>query len=171
MLAREVAKPLGFRKPVCIHTHLLMGLRLKERKEKFDEDEKLSARIALKMSKSIPESCIFVHDEPEVIREKVRKAYCPPKEEYPNPVLEIAKYVVFPEAGQLLVKREERYGGDVLYRDYGELLRDYKEGKLHPLDLKNAVADSLIEILKPVREYFDRHSDVLEEMKKIEVTR
>ena len=47
----------------------------------------------------------------------------------------------------------------------------YAEGKLHPLDLKEGVAEALAEILKPVREYFQKHPKNLETMKKIEVTR
>ena len=49
--------------------------------------------------------------------------------------------------------------------------KDYIEGKIHPLDLKNGVADALIKILEPVREYFKRNPDNLNKMLKIEVTR
>ncbi len=49
--------------------------------------------------------------------------------------------------------------------------RAYVEGKIHPLDLKNGVTEALIEILKPVREHFRRHPQLLEKMMEIEVTR
>ena len=50
----------------------------------------------------------------------------------------------------------------------------YKKGKLHPLDLKKAVSFYLNEMIKPVREYFEknRKAKVLyEEVKKYSVTR
>ena len=33
---------------------------------------------------------------------------------------------------------------------------DFSKGNLHPMDLKNGVADSLIEILEPAREHFSK---------------
>ena len=47
----------------------------------------------------------------------------------------------------------------------------YLKGKLHPLDLKNGVAEALAEILKPVREHFRRHPQTLKKMMEIEITR
>ncbi len=40
----------------------------------------------------------------------------------------------------------------------------FSGGEIHPLDLKNATAKYINEILKPVREYFDRHPDSLAEL-------
>ncbi len=34
------------------------------------------------------------------------------------------------------------------------LEKDYVEGKIHPLDLKNMVAEYLVEMLEPARKYF-----------------
>ena len=81
MLARDVAEKLGWHKPTMLHTHLLMGLVGSGRMDstQYDENPELSSKISLKMSKSIPESSIIIHDEPEMIRSKVRNAYCPPK--------------------------------------------------------------------------------------------
>jgi tyrosyl-tRNA synthetase len=39
------------------------------------------------------------------------------------------------------------------------------------LDLKNAVAEALIQILEPVRDHFKQHPERLARMKEIEVTR
>jgi tyrosyl-tRNA synthetase len=175
MLARDTAEKLGWKKPVCIHTPLLLGLQKSESTEsaetRFDEDATLSRRISSKMSKSEPESCIFVHDTPEAIRSKIRNAYCPPKQEKRNPVMEHARYVVFPELKTLEVPRASKYGGPLTFEDYGALKQLYLRGEVHPLDLKNGVAEALVEILKPVREHFERNSEPLEKMKKIEATR
>jgi len=172
MLARDVAEKLGWRKPSCIHTHLLLGLQGPSKSEKrFDEDAKLNVQISSKMSKSLPENCIFVHDSPEDIERKIRNAYCPPRQVEGNPILEIAKYIIFAEEGKLTVDRPEKYGGKISFNSFSELETVYLKGDLHPLDLKLAVAKSITEILKPVREHFSKHPERLEEMMKIEVTR
>jgi len=171
MLARDVAEKTGWKKPVCVHTHLLMGLQGPGKMGSFDENAEINLQISSKMSKSIPKSCIFVHDSPEEIRAKLRAAYCPPKEARGNPVLELARYVIFAERNVLEVPRPERYGGPVAFESYGELEKNYVEGRLHPLDLKEGVAEALIEILAPVREYFRQHPEPLERMLEIKITR
>jgi len=172
MLARDAAGKLGWKKPICVHTPLLMGLQEPVKEEKqYDENKALNLAISSKMSKSKPESCIFVHDFPEDIRRKVRNAYCPPKNVEENPVLQLAQHAVFPRVDRFEIERPEKYGGAVVYESYAELEKDYVEGKIHPLDLKNGVAEALIKILEPVREYFKRHPDNLNKMLKIEVTR
>ncbi|MHA1676521.1 MAG: tyrosine--tRNA ligase, partial [Candidatus Njordarchaeales archaeon] len=69
--------------------------------------------------------------------------------------------------------RPAKFGGAVEYFSFNELKDDYVNGKLHPLDLKNAVADWLIKKLEPVREYFlkGRGVTALEELKNIRITR
>jgi len=170
MLARDVAEKIGWKKPVCLHTPLLSGLQppAKIPESRYDEDAKISEKIGLKMSKSKPESCIFVHDSPEEIRAKIRAAYCPPKQEEGNPILEHAKYIVFPELGIMEVPRPSKYGGPITFEKYGDLRDAYLRGEIHPLDLKNGVAEALIKILEPVREYFRRRPKLLDEMLRIE---
>ncbi len=171
MLMREASRKVGVKPPVCIHTPLLRGLRQVSVEGVFDEDERLDREIRTKMSKSVPESCIFMHDSPEDIRRKLRAAYCPPRSVEDNPVMELARLIVFRRMHELRVEREERYGGPVTFGSYEELERAYLRGELHPLDLKMAVADALSEILKPIREYFKRHPRNLEKVLEFEVTR
>ena len=173
MLARDVAEKLGWEKPVCLHTPLLMGLMGpgKGLEGKFDEDEALNKRIRSKMSKSVPEGCIFVHDEPEEIKAKMRNAFCPAKQVRDNPVLEHAKLIVFPALGRLDIDRPAKYGGPVSYESYEELEADFASGALHPLDLKNAIAEAISELLRPVRERLSRKPELLEAIKALEVTR
>ena len=176
MLARDVAEKLGWKKPVCIHTPLLMGLEgppqeSSKKDRQFDEDKNINMQISSKMSKSMPESCIFVHDEPKAIKTKINAAFCPPKQAEGNPVLEIAKCTIFTEKPSLMIPRSPKYGGPENFNKYEELEKAYVEGKLHPLDLKEGVAEALIEILSSVREYFSKHPKKLDEMRKIEITR
>lgn len=170
VLAREAGEKLGWGKPVALHTSLLMGLAGFETVEKgsFDEDPKLSRVIAAKMSKSKPDSNILVHDSPEEISQKLRKAYCPPNVVEGNPLLDYYRSVAFPGVNSLVLKRDSKYGGDLTLTSYGELEEDYKAGKIHPQDLKSNMARILSEKLEPVREYFARHQTILEGMRKLE---
>jgi len=172
MLERDVAEKLGWKKPSCIHTHLLMGLQGPETAEKkFDENADLNIQISSKMSKSIPKSAIFVHDTPSDIKTKIKEAYCPPKQVKGNPILELARYVVFAERESLEIPRPTKYGGPENFGSYEETEKAYVKGKIHPLDLKNGVTEALVEILKPVREHFHKHPQMLGKMVEIEVTR
>jgi len=123
------------------------------------------------MSKSIPGSCIFIHDTPNEIKTKIRAAYCPPKQAQGNPVLELTEYAVFTERKTMEIPRPPKYGGPEIFESYEKMEKAYVEGKLHPLDLKNGVAEALIEILKPARDHFQKRPQMLEKMMKIGVTR
>ena len=60
------------------------------------------------------------------------------------------------------------------YHSYEELEREYLEGKLHPMDLKMGVAEALEQLIKPIREHFekDKHArELYEFVKEQEVTR
>lgn len=173
MLARETAEKIKWKKPICIHTPLLTGLTgpAEAMRGDFDEDKEMSMRIGSKMSKSISGSSILMHDAPEEIRQKIKNAFCPPKDTRANPIMEIVEYVILPESGMITISRPTKYGGDITFNEYDKLETEYVKGSIHPLDLKNSVAEELTRILNPVREYFRRNPRLLGEMKKIEVTR
>jgi len=172
-LARDVADKLKWHKPTSLHTHLLPGLAGVKRMDttQFDENSILNAQISSKMSKSIAESGIIVHDEPDAIRRKLRSAYCPEKGTEDNPVIEIARYIVFSWMDNLNIDRPSKYGGPISYANPEELCTDYRVGKIHPLDLKNGVAEALIKILEPVRQEFKDHPELLRKMEAMEITR
>lgn len=154
VLAREVAEIYGHKKPVAVHMPLLLSLQGKGRMEgQLSEEE---AIIARKMSKSKPETCIFIHDSPEEIRSKVNLAYCPPKIVEGNPVLEIVKNVIMYKNREFVVRRPAKYGGELTVGSAEELMTIYSQGSIHPLDLKNSVSEELVRMLGPVREYFDK---------------
>jgi tyrosyl-tRNA synthetase len=107
------------------------------------------------MSKSDPSSAVFIHDTPEEIQRKVRKAFCPPGEIIFNPVLDWAKYLVFHEPGrELRIDRSAENGGPVRFDSWDELAEAYRSGALHPMDLKAGVAEALVELLEPARSFF-----------------
>jgi tyrosyl-tRNA synthetase len=88
--------------------------------------------------------------------------------------LEFCKYIIFREKNTFTISRPAKYGGNVGFQSYQELERAYAEGKLHPQDLKNAVAEELALILEPVRRYFDTHEEAkecLETVKAAKITR
>jgi tyrosyl-tRNA synthetase len=172
-LARDVAEKLGWKKPTSLHVHLLPGLSGTKRMDttQFDENRQLNVQISSKMSKSIAGSGIIVHDPPDTIRKKLRSAYCPEKEVDNNPVIEIARYVIFPWTNTFTVDRPIKYGGKVTFSNAMELEKEYRLGKVHPLDLKDGVAEGLAKILEPVREQFKQHPELLNEMEAIEITR
>jgi len=126
------------------------------------------------MSKSKPWTAIFIHDTARQIKEKLTKAWCPEKQVEMNPVLEIAKYVVFHENKTFKIERPTKFGGPIEFQNYQELEKTYAKGDLHPQDLKNAIAEELSKILKPIREYFENDKEAkesLETVKKAQITR
>lgn len=136
MLARENLEKIGEEVPVCIHTPLLHGL---------DGDAKMSS------SKG---NFIAVDDTAEDISKKINKSYCPQGEIEDNPMIEIAETFIYPNQEKLLIKRPEKFGGDIEL-NHEELLEEFGSGNLHPMDLKNGIKDFLIEYLAPVREYIE----------------
>ncbi len=166
MLARDVAKKCGWKAPVAIHTPLVPGLKAMNRMDP----------AASKMSKSKPDSGILIHDRPEDIEKKLHGAFCPMPGEYDNsvikvdkteeggeattgnPVLEIARLLLFSGGSKLKIERPEKYGGSFEVASYEELEKAYQNG-LHPNDLKHAVAKGIADSLAGSREYFERNPD------------
>jgi len=159
---REVFPSLGWKVPVAVHHHLLAGLQ-KPEGAGIDEDAESDKMVSSKMSKSKPDSAIFIHDGAEEIARKIGKAWCPERQAEGNPVLDFAKQIVFHEMDRMEVVRAEKYGGTVTYQRYADLEGAYLAGKLHPTDLKKAVAAKLDTVVAPVREHF-KGKKVLEEV-------
>ena len=158
MLARDIAKKINKKPPVAIHTPLLTGLQAGSRMDPTD----------VKMSKSKPDSMISIHDQPDEIKRKMKKAYCPEKIVEGNPVLEMCKFVIFPELNYevFCINRPEKFGGNLEFASYNILEQAFIEG-LHPLDLKNATTMHLNQILEPIHDYFNRHTEAYETMKNL----
>ncbi|MDK2908082.1 MAG: tyrosyl-tRNA synthetase [Candidatus Woesearchaeota archaeon] len=165
VIARDVAMKLSFNplknskgkkiKPMAVHHSLILGLGKPPiwpiKKEEFKD-----MLSELKMSKSKPDSCIFIHDSEEEIKRKVNKAFCMEKEIEYNPLLDWAKKLIFPIQKELEIRRPEKFGGDIKYGNYIDLEKDFEKGNVHPIDLKNSISESLIRILKPARDHFSK---------------
>lgn len=183
VIARDVALKLKIKpllddqgnkiKPVAIHHHLILGLG-KPPMWPISKDRLQEVWSALKMSKSKPDTCIFVHDSPEEIRRKIKNAFCPEGETEFNPVLDWTKYLIFRDKkSELFVERPQKFGGNITYYSYEDVEKVFVEKKLHPLDLKNAVAEKLIKILEPARKHFEkpRVKKMWEELEEMIITR
>lgn len=160
MLARDAAEKLGWKKPVALHTPLLMSLVGGGRMDP----------VEAKMSKSDPNSAIFLHDTPEDISRKMKSAFCPPEVEN-NPVLEVMRLIVFPKLGAVNIDRPAKYGGPLSFQSYDDLAKAYGSKGLHPQDLKKGAADSLATMLAPVRGHFQKRPETLDRLKGLTVTR
>jgi len=138
MLAVEILEKIGYKVPVFVHTPLISSLK----------------GPGSKMSSSEKESFISIRDDDDSIVKKINKAYCPEGVLEDNPILQIARLIVFPRVNEFLIQRAEKFGGDVLFKSYEELECAFKEKQVHPMDLKVGVGDYLRKILAPVRGSF-----------------
>ena len=173
VVAREIGEKIGCWKPVCIHHHLLQGLE-KPRIWPIPDGQEKEAVASAKMSKSKPETCIFIYDTPADIKQKMTKAFCPERTVQFNPIMDICRYIIFREQKTFNIERPVKFGGSVQFCSFTELATAYSEGKLHPMDLKHGVSEELSKILEPVRRYFDNNKeakDCLETIRKAKVTR
>jgi tyrosyl-tRNA synthetase len=166
---------MKWKKPVAVHHHMLIGLQGKKEPEGlFDEDGALDSEISSKMSKSKPETSIFVHDSTDTILRKVNSAYCPPKVLEGNALIEYSRYIVFRKLGSLKVERPEKYGGNIEFASAEELEEAYRAGKLHPADLKKGVGEALDGIISPIRAHFEKDPTarrLYETVRSAEITR
>lgn len=169
MLAREVGPKLNWGKPVVVSHHMLMGLG-----KPTSASTGAERGIDLKMSKSKPDSAIFMTDTEEDINRKISKAYCPEKIIEENPLIEYAKYIIFEKFHSMKIERPEKFGGDLEINSYDELVKVFSSGDLHPVDLKKATAYYINEIVRPVREHFEKNKkakELLEKVKSFKITR
>jgi len=81
MLAREYCDKIGKKdKPIILSHHMMMGLKEGQ----------------AKMSKSDPDSAIFMEDTIEDVNRKIKKAFCPEKKIVENnPILDYSKHIIF----------------------------------------------------------------------------
>jgi tyrosyl-tRNA synthetase len=173
VVARELGEKLGYWKPVCVHHSYLQGLA-KPPIWPIPKEKEREILSSIKMSKSKPETCIFIYDQPEEIKQKISQAFCPEKTVEYNPILELCKFIIFKENKTFTMQRPAKFGGQITFNNLKQLQKTYAEGRLHPQDLKNAVAEELTRILEPVRRYFENNREAkecLNAVKNAKVTR
>jgi tyrosyl-tRNA synthetase len=111
-----------------------------------------------KMSKSDPDSAIFMEDTPDDVVRKIKQAYCPSKpkadrpqadgelrlvvDELENPCLDYVKNIVF-SAPEAVFK-----AGGKEYRSFEEVEKDFLDGHLGEEPLKDSLAVKVNELLE-----------------------
>ncbi|MGV7225495.1 MAG: tyrosine--tRNA ligase [Nitrosopumilus sp.] len=158
MLVREIFPKMKWKVPVAVHHKLLPGLS----KPADTNDDK----IVGKMSKSDPNSGVFIHNTDDEIRKKISKAWCEEGNILSNPLLEISRSVIFHEFDEMKVERPEKFGGNVGYTNYAQLEKDFAEKKLHPGDLKQTVGKYLVKIVSPIRKKLNLSDELSDAIKK-----
>ena len=159
MLVREIFPKMKWKVPIAVHHKLLPGLSEPSVASK-------KSKILGKMSKSDPNSGVFINDSDDEIKLKIKKAWCEEGNTDNNPLLEITKNVIFHEFNEISVERPEKFGGNVTYSDFSQLELDFSQKKLHPSDLKQTVSNYLIKIISPIREKLTINEELLEAIKK-----
>eukprot|EP01088_Endostelium_zonatum_P019667 TRINITY_DN690_c0_g1_i1.p1 TRINITY_DN690_c0_g1~~TRINITY_DN690_c0_g1_i1.p1 ORF type:complete len:434 (-),score=104.87 TRINITY_DN690_c0_g1_i1:133-1434(-) len=150
MLARDycdkvdVAAKFGRKtKPIILSHHMILGLD------------------GTKMSKSNPENAIFMDDSPADVKRKVLKAFCEPGNIEKNPPLEYAKHILFEVyTDGVVIERPEKHGGPQVFKTYQDMENAFKDGALHPGDLKGNLVRMLNDLLKPVQQYLETNPEV-----------
>lgn len=197
MLAREIGPGLGFWKPVVVSHHMLLGLQHKFQKpnsknqihpkeflrnsteQAISKQDKLQKTIELKMSKSKPDSAIFMTDTKEEVERKIMKAYCPEGVVEFNPILEYYRYLIFNALDRLgikevVIERPEKFGGNVIVNSFQDLEKKFANKEIHPMDLKITLAGLINQLLEPVRRHFEENKEakaLLLRVKNFQVTR
>jgi tyrosyl-tRNA synthetase len=133
VFARENLPKIGYKPRIEVMTPLIPGL------------------IGKKMSASDERSKIDLLDDEETVKKKMNSAECVAGDA-DNGILAFLKYVLMvikqDKGEDFIVERPEKYGGNLEYSDYEEIESDFLDKKLHPLDLKNAVAKEITKMLK-----------------------
>ena len=158
MLVREIYPKMKWKIPVAVHHRLLPSLS----KPVGVND----SQILGKMSKSDPNSGIFIHNLDDEIRTKIKKAWCEEANILNNPLLEISKHIIFHEFNEIKIERPEKFGGNMTYFNYDQLKTDFEEKKLHPSDLKLTVGEYLVKIISPIRKKLNLNKELFEAIKK-----
>lgn len=124
--------------------------------------------IGEKMSSSNEATKIDLLDDEEKVKRKINHAEC--AEGNPdNGIMALLKYLIFvlkqDQGKEFIVERPAKFGGDLGYKDYETLEKDFIAKKIHPLDLKNSVAKEinvLLEILRKDKKLLQFYKDAYE---------
>jgi tyrosyl-tRNA synthetase len=125
-----------------------------------------------KMSSSVPNSKIEFLDDAETVRQKIWNAPCADGKVEGNGLLSLLKLVVLPihrnrvensgsgeGAGLFRVRLDQSAGQENRYSSYDEVERDFEEGKITSNALKQALADSVCDIIAPLRKLYEGNEE------------
>ncbi len=135
--AREYLPKIGYKPRIELINPIIRGL------------------IGEKMSSSIAASKIDLMDDENTVKKKINKAECVAGNP-DNGLMALLKFFIFVDKAdkgeKFIIERDKKYGGNIEYNDYEEVEKDFVEKKLHPMDLKNGVADEINNFLAKFRE-------------------
>jgi len=135
--AREYLPKIGYKPRLELMSPMIKGL------------------VGEKMSSSIEATKIDLLDDEKNVKKKINGAECM-EGDPDNGIMSLLKYLIMilkeDAKRSFTVERPEKFGGDIKYKNYEEIEKDFKSKKLHPLDLKNAVAKELNLLLKGFRD-------------------
>ena len=106
--------------------------------------------VGKKMSSSDLKTKVDLTDNVEKVREKINKADCVTGDP-DNGVIAFLKYVIMvvkqDKGENFVIERDEKYGGNLEFETYAEIEKKFIAKEIHPLDLKNAVAREISNLL------------------------
>jgi tyrosyl-tRNA synthetase len=133
VFARENLPKIGYKPRIELLNPLIRGL------------------VGEKMSSSIKASKVDLMDDPKTVTKKINKADCITGDP-DNGIMALLEYFLFivkeDKKEKFIIERPEKYGGNLEYSSYEEVKKDFISKKLHPLDLKNAVATEINKLLE-----------------------
>jgi len=136
MFARENHPKVGYEPRVEVMTPIIPGL------------------IGKKMSASDERSKIDLLDDEETVRKKINSAECVAGQT-DSGLLAFLKYVIMvikeDKKESFVIKRPEKYGGNLSFGSYNEIEKAFRDKKVHPLDLKNSLSEEINKILEVIR--------------------
>lgn len=140
--ARENLPKIGYKPRIELLNPLIRGL------------------VGEKMSSSVESSKIDLLDDEAKVKSKVNNAECVAGDAN-NGIMALLQYLIFvmktDKREKFVVERPEKYGGNLVYETYEAVESDFIAKKLHPLDLKNAVAKEINTLLKNFRDSKEIH--------------
>jgi tyrosyl-tRNA synthetase len=140
--AREYLPKMGYKSRIELINPLIRGL------------------VGEKMSSSVSSSKIDLMDDEEIVKKRINNAECAEGDPN-NGIMALVRYLIFVLKGdrneKFLIERPQKFGGNKSYSSYEELEKDFITKKLHPMDLKQAVAKELNILLKNFRESKELH--------------
>lgn len=169
MLARDYCIAAKIKnKPIILSHHMLFGLKAGQEK----------------MSKSDPDSAVFMEDTAEDVERKIMNAYCPTKEEekerkpaadddagkasmhlkevkIKNPCLDYIENIIFSPPNATFV------AGEKTYTEFEAVRVKFLAGEIKEDELKQGLIDALNNLLEPVRNHFKTDENAKELLAKI----
>ena len=132
VFAREFLPKMGYKQRIELMSPMIRGL------------------VGKQMSSSIEATKIDLLDDEKKVIVKIKNAECAAGNS-DNGIMALLQYLIFGVKNNFIVERDEKYGGNLVYESYEKVETDFKSKKLHPLDLKNAVAKEINVLLENFR--------------------